>query len=443
MSDSEIGQPRGRIRRWRIAASREGDCREVLKKSRADVGLAGSFEGVAIEGLELFEACVGGFDGVEAVVCGADALGLFDAFGFGRGFGESAGGIRGTACGAFSAEGFGGVCTELFLLTVAGGEEEQGGCDENVFFHGSVGSEAQTRARKSGGTIALNEVEMHPIELVLVSGMGGAGRTTAIHTLEDLGFYCVDNLPVVLVRQFLSMVEEHAEIRRVAIGIDIRDTVFLGEAPGVLKSLVASGYRPEVLFLDAQTAVLKRRYKETRRVHPLDVNGDLSGAIERERRMLQVLDPYVSLRFDTSEFSPHALRAWIGERYAVECRPMRVGVVSFGYKHGILLDADLVFDVRFLKNPYFVPELSRLTGLEASVSDYVFSDPDAGRFVDEMDRMVSFLVPRYQREGKHYLTIGIGCTGGQHRSVALAEALYRRHADDLAWSVHHREIGRN
>ena len=122
---------------------------------------------------------------------------------------------------------------------------------------------------------------------------------------------------------------------------------------------------------------------------------------------------------------------------------MRVGVVSFGYKHGILLDADLVFDVRFLKNPYFVPELSRLTGLEASVSDYVFSDPDAGRFVDEMDRMVSFLVPRYQREGKHYLTTGIGCTGGQHRSVALAEALYRRHADDLAWSVHHREIGRN
>ena len=285
---------------------------------------------------------------------------------------------------------------------------------------------------------------MNSIQLVLISGMGGAGRTTALHTLEDLGFYCMDNLPLVLLPQFLELMGPHDNIRRIAIGFDIRDSLFLPQAPQIIEALIAKGYTPEIVFLDAENQVLRRRYKETRRVHPLDKgdesDGDLSNAIERERRMLQVLHPYIHTRIDTSALTPHQLRDLIRTRYDGTAQEMRIAVVSFGFKYGILLDADLVFDVRFLKNPYFVPELSKLTGLDKPVSDYVFSDPDAGAFLDQVCQMIDFLLPKYQAEGKRYLTIGIGCTGGQHRSVALAEAIYQRHAHSETWSVHHREM---
>ncbi|MBR4985449.1 MAG: RNase adapter RapZ [Proteobacteria bacterium] len=281
---------------------------------------------------------------------------------------------------------------------------------------------------------------MNPIQLVLISGMGGAGKTTALHTLEDLGFYCVDNLPLVLLTRLLDLLDAHPEIRRVAIGVDVRDSLFLPLAPKVIENLAAKGLAPEIVFLDAENKVLMRRYKETRRSHPLDKTGSsLSNAIERERRILRVLHPYIQTRLDTSALSPHQLRDLIRTRYSNETPEMRIAVVSFGYKYGILLDADLVFDVRFLKNPYFVPELSKLTGLDKPVADYVFSDPDAERFLDHVCSLIDFLIPRYQNEGKRYLTIGIGCTGGQHRSVALAEAIYRRH-EGKNWSVHHREI---
>ena len=282
---------------------------------------------------------------------------------------------------------------------------------------------------------------MNPIQLVLISGMGGAGKTTALHTLEDLGFYCVDNLPLVLLPRLLDMLEPHREIEHVAIGFDIRDSLFLPLAPKVIQDLNARGLAPEMLFLDAENQVIKRRYKETRRVHPLAKNGgDLNAAIERERRMLHVLHPFIQTRIDTSELSPHQLRDFIRSRYESSSPNLRVSVVSFGYKYGILLDADLVFDVRFLKNPYFVPELSKLTGLDKAVSNYVFSDPDAEKFLDRTCELIDFLIPRYQQEGKRYLTIGIGCTGGQHRSVAIAEAIYQRHQSNKNWSVHHREI---
>ena len=285
---------------------------------------------------------------------------------------------------------------------------------------------------------------MNPLQLVLISGMGGAGRTTALHTLEDLGFYCMDNLPLVMLPEFLNLVGTQGKIRRVAVGVDIRDSVFLPQAPQIIDGLIAHGYALEIVFLDARDQVLKRRYKETRRTHPLDKSGDLNAAIAHERRLLQVLAPYIQTRIDTSEMSPHALRDLIRSRYASGPQHMRITVVSFGYKHGILLDADLVFDVRFLKNPYFVPELSHQTGLDKPVADYVFSDPDAERFLDKACDLITFLVPRYRAEGKRYLTIGIGCTGGQHRSVALAEAIYNRLRDDSGeWSIHHREIERN
>ena len=282
---------------------------------------------------------------------------------------------------------------------------------------------------------------MNPIQLVLISGMGGAGKTTALHTLEDLGFYCVDNLPLVLLPRLLDMLDAHQEIRRIAIGFDIRDTLFLPLAPKIICDLHERGPIPEMIFLDAENQVLKRRYKETRRVHPLAKSGgDLNAAIERERRMLNGIYPYIQTRIDTSAMSPHQLRDVIRTRFENQSQEMRISIVSFGYKYGILMDADIVFDVRFLKNPYFVPELSHKTGLDKAVSDYVFSDPDAETFVSKACDLIDFLIPRYKQEGKHYLTIGIGCTGGQHRSVALAEAIYARHRDDTAWCVHHREL---
>lgn len=282
---------------------------------------------------------------------------------------------------------------------------------------------------------------MEPLQLILLSGMGGAGKTTALHTLEDLGFYCMDNLPLVLLPNFLELLEPHHEIRRVAVGVDIRDTLFLPQAPQIIEALRKQGYRLEIVFLDAEDDVLLRRYKETRRIHPLDKSSGLQNAISREREILGALQPYVQTRIDTSALSPHQLRDIIRDRYNLSPQSMRISVISFGYKYGIPSDADLVFDVRFLKNPYFVPELSHKTGLDKPVSDYVFSDPDAGIFLTKTLDLLNFLIPRYRSEGKRYLTIAIGCTGGQHRSVALAEAIYQKLTDSSAdWIIHHREI---
>lgn len=279
--------------------------------------------------------------------------------------------------------------------------------------------------------------------LVLISGMGGSGKTTALHTLEDLGFYCIDNLPLILLPNFLELLGPHPEIDRIAVGVDIRDRLFLDRAPAVIESLHASGQRPELLFLDADDAVLLRRYKETRRIHPLDSLGqDLEGAIDRERKVLETLAPYVDERLDSSQLTPHQLREAIQQRYGSgNAQSLRVCLHSFGFKRGILQDADLILDVRFLKNPYFVAELSAKTGLDQDVRDYVLSDPNASIFLDKTADLIGFLLPRYAAEGKRYLSIGIGCTGGQHRSVSLVEALYRRFERlPYAWQRRHRDL---
>ena len=277
--------------------------------------------------------------------------------------------------------------------------------------------------------------------LILISGMGGSGRTTALHTLEDLGFYCMDNMPLFMLRDFLGHLGPHLEIERVAVGIDIRDRLFWDQIPGAIEALRNDGYTLELLYLDARDDVLMRRYKETRRIHPLDRDGNVAAAIAHERTLLASLTPYITMRLDTSEMTPHQLRAWMTSHYEMTASKMRISFVSFGYKHGILSDADLVLDVRFLKNPYFVPELSKLTGLDKAVRDYVFSDPDAGEFLRKTSDLIRFLVPRYAREGKHYLTVGIGCTGGQHRSVTLACALYEalKTDENYIWSCSHRD----
>lgn len=278
-------------------------------------------------------------------------------------------------------------------------------------------------------------------KLVLISGMGGSGKSTALHALEDLGYYCMDNVPLVLLPHFLELLEPYPEIDKVALGVDVRDRLFLGQAPEVISGLKRAGYGVELLFLDASDEVLLRRYKETRRTHALDRGGDILGAISREREILAVLGDCIDERIDTSGMTVRVLRALFMRRYAEHGDKMGVSLVSFGFKYGILPEADLVFDLRFLKNPYFVEGLSALTGRDKEVMAYVFSDPDATLFCDRLEALLAVLLPRYATEGKRHVTIGLGCTGGQHRSVAMVEHLFDRFSSmDYIWDKRHREL---
>ncbi|MFA5624465.1 MAG: RNase adapter RapZ [Bradymonadales bacterium] len=278
-------------------------------------------------------------------------------------------------------------------------------------------------------------------KLVLISGMGGSGKSAALHALEDLGYYCMDNVPLVLLPHFLRLLEPRDDIDKVAVCVDVRDRLFLDQAPEAIRGLRAAGYNVELLFLDAADEVLLRRYKETRRAHPLDKNGDILAAIRKEREILAMLAPFTVERIDTGEMTVHMLRAWFMRRYAMLGDKMSVSLVSFGFKHGILLEADLVFDLRFLKNPFFVPELAELSGLDHAVQRYVFSDPDATVFAQQLEAMLTLLLPRYAAEGKLNVTVGLGCTGGRHRSVSMVEQLYRQLAAmDYSFERRHRDL---
>jgi len=285
--------------------------------------------------------------------------------------------------------------------------------------------------------------------VAVVTGLSGAGKSTALHALEDLGFFCVDNLPTPLVERTVEVCEAGG-IDRIGLGIDVRVGAFLDGAGAVLKEL--RGRRDVfVLFLDASDETLIRRFSETRRPHPIlaTSHGDMpmQEGLGVERKRLAPLRAQATIELDTTRLSVHDLRRVViervgsGERAAPQ---MATRVVSFGYKYGVPLDADLLFDVRFLDNPYFVPELRPLTGNDAPVREYILRNPDAQSFLDHIDDLLKFAVPRYAREGKSYLTIGIGCTGGRHRSVALAELLgerlRRRSGTPIA--VIHRDIGR-
>jgi UPF0042 nucleotide-binding protein len=267
------------------------------------------------------------------------------------------------------------------------------------------------------------------LQLVIITGVSGSGKSTALRSLEDAGFYCVDNLPIVLLEKLLELSGHTAgEVSRIAAVVDARDVRFLPEAPRIIGELRELGVDLTVLFLDATDESLVRRYSETRRRHPLSgADGTVQEGIAAERQALAGLHAVADEVVDTTSLNVHDLKRLVGRRFVTgEGARLGVTVISFGFRYGIPAHADLVLDVRFLPNPYFVPELRSRVGTEAEVRDYVLSQPDAQAFLDRLYDFGGFLLPRYKAEGKSYLTIAIGCTGGKHRSVAIAGELARR-----------------
>ncbi len=268
------------------------------------------------------------------------------------------------------------------------------------------------------------------MRFVIVTGMSGGGRSTAIHMLEDAGFYCVDNLPVSLIGKFSELITmPDSEITKVALGIDTRAGLSFESVSGIIDSLRESGIPVEVLFMDASDQVLIKRYKESRRIHPMNAAGDrLEDGIAKEREILAQVKKKADYVIDSSNLLTRELKAELDRIFVnnEEYSSLMINVLSFGFKYGIPSDADLVFDVRFLPNPFYIDELKKQTGNDKPVQDYVKSFPECGVFVDKLVDMLSFLIPGYINEGKYQLVVAIGCTGGQHRSVTIANEVYDR-----------------
>lgn len=281
------------------------------------------------------------------------------------------------------------------------------------------------------------------LHIVVITGMSGAGRSSALRVLEDLGYFCVDNLPPQLAPELVSLLT--GELERVGFGIDVRTGTFLEGAERILDRLAEEGHETEVVFLDCADEVLLRRFSETRRPHPLAQGADVLGGIRSERERLSALRTRARHVIDTTSTSVHDLRRSLIDYIARGgSRPrMAIRVVSFGFKYGLPVDADLVFDLRFLPNPHFVPELRPRTGREPDVAAYVLESEATQELVADLKRLLTHSLPRYEREGKAYLTIALGCTGGKHRSVALAELLaswLRQEGHDA--TVAHRDADR-
>jgi UPF0042 nucleotide-binding protein len=282
------------------------------------------------------------------------------------------------------------------------------------------------------------------VEVAVISGLSGAGRSTAAKCLEDLGWFVVDNLPAELIGTMVDLgVRAGGAVSRIAVVLDVRSRVFTPDLAGVIKGLDARGYRPRVLYLDASDAALVRRYEANRRAHPLQGEGRLVDGLAAERALLGPLRHEADLVIDTSDLSVHELRDRIAEAFPQVRPTSTMTILSFGYKYGLPLDADLVIDMRFLPNPYWVPELRPLDGTDREVADYVLSQPGAAEFVDRYLELLDLAGAGYRREGKRYLTVAVGCTGGKHRSVAVAEELGRRLGGrGTTVRVVHRDLGR-
>lgn len=280
------------------------------------------------------------------------------------------------------------------------------------------------------------------IRIVLVSGLSGSGKSTAMSALEDLAFYCVDNLPVQLIEQFLGLCRKTTPpIEKIGLAVDAREALFLGGLPAVVGALRDSGASVDVIFLDCSNEVLVKRYRETRRVHPLAPGGSVEAGVEKERGLLADVAALADQVIDTSAMNVHQLRADVVARVSGETRATVVNVVSFGFRYPALQSAELLFDVRFLPNPFFEEHLRELSGNDAEIAEYVLKHPRGAALVDRLLDLLDFLLPLYDAEGKAYLTVGIGCTGGRHRSVAIANALaaeLRSAGRDV--NVEHRDV---
>jgi UPF0042 nucleotide-binding protein len=284
------------------------------------------------------------------------------------------------------------------------------------------------------------------LDVVIISGLSGSGKSTAIRVLEDLGYYCIDNLPPILIGRFLELCEQSREsINRVALGVDLRERQFFADVPHALDELNRGGHRVQVLFFDAADEVLVRRFSETRRPHPVAGSGGPLAGIQKERELLAGLRDRADRILDTSAWTVHQLREELGRVFRDPSAGdlLTLVLLSFGYKFGVPTDADMILDARCLANPFFVDELRPQSGRDAAVADFVLSRPETLEFLQRTEGLLCFALPLYRREGKTYFTIAIGCTGGRHRSVALVERLAPT-LEQQGYRVHirHRDLQR-
>lgn len=285
---------------------------------------------------------------------------------------------------------------------------------------------------------------MERIDLVIVTGMSGAGKTVAMQSFEDLGYFCVDNMPPALLPKFWELLRDSGKITKVALVVDLRSYALYDEVVDMLANIDNNSFaNTRILFLDASDAELVSRYKETRRAHPLAMEGRLMDGIHQERELLTELKNRAQLVIDTSNLSPRQLREQLFASFKIDNMPtFHLELMSFGFKYGLPLDVDIVMDVRFLPNPYYVPALREQTGRDTDVYDYVMNQPEAEAFYQQFYGMLQSIMPQYKNEGKSSVTIAIGCTGGQHRSVAFIERLAKDFKDAYPIDVTHRDMNR-
>jgi UPF0042 nucleotide-binding protein len=293
-----------------------------------------------------------------------------------------------------------------------------------------------------GGERPSGERNGRAVNLVIVTGVSGAGKSTALRALEDLDYYCADNLPLPLLPKFVELLASREEIGRAALVIDARSGEFLAESKKILAEIRAAGHEIEVLFLEAPDDILIRRFSETRRRHPL-YSTDIWAALVAERSQLAPLLEEADAVIDTGGLTVHLLRALIQERYGTSGKRLSVNLVSFGFKNGLPPEADIVLDVRYLPNPFFVKELSALSGQDEAVRRYVLDHPDTQAFLEKAEGLLRLSLAGFDKEGKSHASIAIGCTGGRHRSVAIVDELGRRLADAFPLAVRHRDVRRS
>jgi len=296
----------------------------------------------------------------------------------------------------------------------------------------------QTKRNSSQRLAAINK--RNRSRILIVSGLSGSGKTVALRAVEDAGFYCVDNIPVSLIGTLIEKISRQQSVAHIAIGIDIREKKFLGDLKLTLAEL-RKVFPLHILFLEAEPKVLVRRFKETRRPHPL--GGSIDEAIRKEKKALSVLKNNADRVIDTSALSPHELRKLVAAFYAPRSghKELAVSLISFGFKYGIPQNIDLLFDVRFLPNPYFIPAFKELSGTDKKVSDYVFSHATTRQFMKKISDLLTFLIPHYTHEGKTYISIAFGCTGGKHRSPAIVEKIAKSlSGETIDMHIIHRDL---